>query len=417
MTHSFLGESSILSLSMPGPSRDPTYYISDGNSVFLVENTLFKVHRSTLMKDKSAFETMFQLSSETDSSRSDMSATQSTEGDADENPIRLQGDTADEFRALLWSLYALPHELVTALTPEADITPMYNLARIANKYQFRSLESWALSSLYTYFSRPGAFDNILTTHPPVPPSQPSIPGISLPHPYPSPSITPTSTSHLPPSLVQLTELSALCERFDLLDLTLYRWRHLIGESNSKDLALAIDVGERFNLRSITGLAYHGLLLKGKTHWDALSFSCTTTTTTSPSSSSDVPLLTRERRIRLITGYYSLCKLWDTLPTTPPPLAHTSKCTSQTRCTKAFTTLWRTALESWSTQPFLQFQREDVLGKVMWTESQMAAFVEGRVNPHGALDEVWQCKENVLAVMSLRFKEIKEGLADHFVDDF
>ena len=44
MTHSFLGESSsILSLSMPGPSRDPMYYISDGNSVFLVENTLFKV--------------------------------------------------------------------------------------------------------------------------------------------------------------------------------------------------------------------------------------------------------------------------------------------------------------------------------------------------------------------------------------
>ena len=42
MSHSFLGEG-ILSLSIPGPSRDPTYYIADGNSVFLVENTLFKV--------------------------------------------------------------------------------------------------------------------------------------------------------------------------------------------------------------------------------------------------------------------------------------------------------------------------------------------------------------------------------------
>jgi len=29
------------------------------------------------------------------------------EGMTDENPIRLHGDTADEFRDLLWSLYAL----------------------------------------------------------------------------------------------------------------------------------------------------------------------------------------------------------------------------------------------------------------------------------------------------------------------
>ena len=42
MTNSFLGDG-MLSLSIPGPSRDPTYYIFDGNSVLLVENTLFKV--------------------------------------------------------------------------------------------------------------------------------------------------------------------------------------------------------------------------------------------------------------------------------------------------------------------------------------------------------------------------------------
>ena len=49
------------------------------------------------MKDKSAFETMFQLSSETDSSRSDMSATQSTEGDADERMdwIETEGSECD----------------------------------------------------------------------------------------------------------------------------------------------------------------------------------------------------------------------------------------------------------------------------------------------------------------------------------
>ena len=69
-----------------------------------------------LTKDKSAFETMFQLSSETDSARSDSSMNAAQEGESDDNPIRLQGDTADEFRALLWALYALyvPRSLVLA---------------------------------------------------------------------------------------------------------------------------------------------------------------------------------------------------------------------------------------------------------------------------------------------------------------
>ena len=126
MSNSFLNDGMLL-LSMPGPGRDPAYYIHDGNSVLLVENTLFKVrpclcqsisesrqreraiqvHRSVLTKDKSAFETMFQLSGETDSARSDSSMTAAQEGESDDNPIRLQGDTADEFRALLWALYAL----------------------------------------------------------------------------------------------------------------------------------------------------------------------------------------------------------------------------------------------------------------------------------------------------------------------
>lgn len=29
------------------------------------------------------------------------------EGESDDSPIRLQGDSADEFRALLWALYSL----------------------------------------------------------------------------------------------------------------------------------------------------------------------------------------------------------------------------------------------------------------------------------------------------------------------
>lgn len=63
-----------------------------------------QVHRSTLTKDKSTFDTMFSLPSD---SGADSSMTVGPEGESDDNPIRLQGDTAEEFRALLWALYAL----------------------------------------------------------------------------------------------------------------------------------------------------------------------------------------------------------------------------------------------------------------------------------------------------------------------
>ena len=122
MSNSKFLRDSMLSLSIP--TRDADYYISDGNTVLLVENILFKVrpslqissrtnsdtetgnqvHRSTLTKDKSTFDTMFSLPSD---SSSDSSMTVGPEGESDDNPIRLQGDTAEEFRALLWALYAL----------------------------------------------------------------------------------------------------------------------------------------------------------------------------------------------------------------------------------------------------------------------------------------------------------------------
>lgn len=132
-----------LQLSIPIPSRDPEYYISDGNTVLLVETTLFKVNqsslstgghsnslmpgsqvgvtfvfiaiisdqrllhdRSTLTKDKSTFDSMFSLDLDL-RSHTGTDPSIGPEGESDDNPIRLQGDSADEFRALLWALYAL----------------------------------------------------------------------------------------------------------------------------------------------------------------------------------------------------------------------------------------------------------------------------------------------------------------------
>ncbi|KAI0763568.1 hypothetical protein BD413DRAFT_616225 [Trametes elegans] len=390
MTNSFLNDGMLL-LSIPGPrlpTRDPTYYINDGNSVLLVENTLFKIHRSVLTKDTSAFETMFQLSGETDSARSDSSMTAAQEGESDDNPIRLQGDTADDFRALLWALYALPHELTVAMSGEADCTQLANLVRITHKYQFRSIMNWALSAMHHYYSRPGAFEDVLTTAPAPPPAPPT-----LSHGGPG---TPAASPAHPPTLVQITELAALCERADLLECTIVRWKRLIGEG--RDLVLTLTTAERFSLRPVVGLAYHALMLRGRAYWDT------------------ERALTRAHRVRLLAGYYALTKLWDALPGQPPPLTHGLRCTSQQRCAKAFGALWRTVLET-GTQVLPGLPREDLLGKIMLAESVMKAMVEREIPSQGFLDGIPHCRESALLATSMRMREIKESLADYFSDDF
>ena len=60
-----------------------------------------------LVKDKSTFETMFSLEAYTQNTEAGASSPQTSEGESDENPILLQGDKADEFSALMWSLYSL----------------------------------------------------------------------------------------------------------------------------------------------------------------------------------------------------------------------------------------------------------------------------------------------------------------------
>ncbi|KAF8558324.1 hypothetical protein OG21DRAFT_1433586 [Imleria badia] len=352
-----------LQLSIPIPTRDSIYYYSDGNTVLLVENTLFKVHRSALTKEKSTFESMFSLDSDLRSSTTNSSGvTVGPEGESDDNPIRLQGDTADEFRSLLWSLYALPHELESAMTAKAISLKLFNLARITHKYEFRAIESWALDKLKAIYMRP-------------------------------------MHSHIDdaegPNLVQLTELASLCEQRDLLEAATVRWKRLI--TSSKDVALAIGMAERLNLRSLLGLAYHAMLLQGREVWDA------------------DQLLTRTHRIRLLSGHYALGRLCERLPNEPPILQHHPRCTGsvQVRCNQSWAGLWRSTLDMG--KHGLLLQHADVIGRLSLAESILKAFIEREIPTHGLLDAMPWCKESALVATSGKLKETQESLADYFID--
>lgn len=264
-----------------------------------------------------------------------------------------------------------PNELMAALGSDPNCRQLVLLARLSHKYQFRSIESWVLDVLHKYWSKnPAIFDAL-------------------------PASAVGNQTADQPSLAQVTELAALCERNDILTMTEVRWKRHIGEG--KDLVLAISLGERCGMKVMLGLAYYNLMLKGRSYWENES------------------TLSREQRIRLLSGYYSLGKLWDALPGQPPALNHTARCTSQQRCNKAWGQAWKDALGTASTM-FPALPREDVLARIMLTESFIKALVESTISSQGFLDGIPHCRESALIATTMRMREIKESLADYFSDE-
>ncbi|KZT72451.1 hypothetical protein DAEQUDRAFT_664360, partial [Daedalea quercina L-15889] len=71
------------------------YYFNDGNVIFLVEDTLFNVHRYFFERDSPVFRAMFACPSET------------PEGGSEDNPILLEGVKSAGFASFLSCLYPM----------------------------------------------------------------------------------------------------------------------------------------------------------------------------------------------------------------------------------------------------------------------------------------------------------------------
>ncbi|KDQ17856.1 hypothetical protein BOTBODRAFT_171570 [Botryobasidium botryosum FD-172 SS1] len=131
----------------PNPvKRHPEYYFHDGSVIILVEDTLFKVHRSMLVKDSSIFGSMFSLPPPESNGKQ-------FEGQSDDNPLVLQGETAVRFERLLWSLYALPCDFGPLYKPQGDLNLIIDIASVSHKYNFQRLETWAANLLTTKIQR------------------------------------------------------------------------------------------------------------------------------------------------------------------------------------------------------------------------------------------------------------------------
>ncbi|KAJ7069352.1 hypothetical protein C8F01DRAFT_1112378 [Mycena amicta] len=110
------------------PEKDEKYYFEDGDCTFLVEGVLFKLHKFNLRRDpESMFCNLFK------------------DAKGDKSETILLDDSAEDFRALCWVMYALPSEMYSiSTTPgSVDVRQYLRILEVAHKYILAHYESWA----------------------------------------------------------------------------------------------------------------------------------------------------------------------------------------------------------------------------------------------------------------------------------
>ncbi|KAH9856712.1 hypothetical protein C2E23DRAFT_689331, partial [Lenzites betulinus] len=119
----------------PTPHAD--YYFEDGNLIVLVENTLFKLFRSTFTRHSVVFRDLFSLPTGQDG--------QKAEGQDDTNPLTFSGISATDFERLLWVLYPPNYGIHKAKSADE----WHSILSLASRWEFTDVRALAIRQLQT----------------------------------------------------------------------------------------------------------------------------------------------------------------------------------------------------------------------------------------------------------------------------
>ncbi|KAF5382445.1 hypothetical protein D9615_002716 [Tricholomella constricta] len=382
--------------------RDPTYYFEDGSCIFLVEDTLFNVHRSRLDNDSSSFGTMFTLPQ----------GGLDTEGRSDENPIVLSGDTASEFRNFLWTFYALPPEISKA---SENLAKLIDIARVSNKYAFKELETWALNTIHEYVNRKPS---------------PILAAVPAPQSYtfssldtvPQTETGATSTIQSTEQLTKLIRLAQMCNHEPLLETMINHLKQLMS-SSVQYAYLAMTLADELDIRTLRGVAYLEVMQKAvvvkRTKADAALKSMTqaggengnTADSVAGDKEGDVDdegrlVINRAQQLRLLSGYYRLTGTWERLRITPPSFDHASSCGAtwhQHGCTQSWVEFWK---EKTKTDAVLALGLADAVGRLKQVHKEYERWGSAPYMHH-------DCRNAARKAIQEVIKKIEGGLPDFF----
>ncbi|KAK7681595.1 hypothetical protein QCA50_015328 [Cerrena zonata] len=368
------------------PVRDDTYYFEDGSFVLQVENTLFNVHRTILSKDSSIFSSMFQLPQ----------GENAVDGMSDDQPLILSGDNVSEFKHFLWALYALPHELMSIHTPQADVVRLVDIARVSYKYHFKSLEAWALDAINDHVNRK---DSALFTFP-----SPSPSGFAISR----GTFQANSTQ-----LSQLIRLAQLCDHERLLSTMITLLKRMMSQG-IEYAHLAMTLADELDLRTLRGVAYLEVMQKaavvvrrdkgkGVLNEDGEGAD------TDIVDSEGRLIVSAEQQLRLLTGYYRLTQAWEKLRTCPIPFDHAASCGAtwhQHGCTQSWLEFWK---EKTKGETVIVLALSDFLGRLKVIAKEFDRWGSATYMHH-------DCRLIARKVIQEKIRQVEETLPDFFVEE-
>ncbi|TBU31805.1 hypothetical protein BD311DRAFT_818508 [Dichomitus squalens] len=320
------------------------------------------------------------------------------EGCSDENPIRLYGESAERFRALLSVIYDLPLQLQVYNTPAANVDRLLTIAEVTIKYHFVSIEKWAFDALYN-----------------------AISGLHGP-PQERYQLGHCSSAWMK----RLLEVALLCGHTRLRDYVVERWVDRIAARDLRPVH-ALEFADRSGIKRLQGYAYYVQLLEMGDGFDpgavedgeqharsrlALAEAAAAGPTgdngnASPARARTPAALTSAQRRRLLSGHWSLCRLWETLRASAPKFERPDGCTyHQHGCVSTWTQVWR---DVGAAEPTLNHPPGDVLGRLRAMEEQLCTHADLSC----ALTPL--CRRLALMALKSTVRAVEESLADHFAD--
>ncbi|KAH8104971.1 hypothetical protein DFH11DRAFT_1733499 [Phellopilus nigrolimitatus] len=321
--------------------HDEDYYFADGSCIIRVEDTLFHVHRSILSHDSSSFSTLFTLPQ----------GHQKCEGSTDEDPIILTGDTFTP---------TLGRTILNAFfDAQKDVLKLLNIATTANKYAFKSLETWACDAVLECVScKQFSFDE----------------------------------SNLD-RFVQLRttiRLAQICQHRHLLKRSVGILERSL-ETSPTCLALALSLADEFvpPIPSLTGSAYFAALLRGPAFWDAPEMR-----------------VSESQRQCMLKGYYTLTREWAHLSAHPPESKHGASCGSSDReqCAAIWNLFW---LGQVARKDMQELDLADVGGRLR--------MILKEIDKHNLIFGMTkECKIGIKKSLTERIKAFQTNLVDYFL---
>ena len=289
--------------------------------------------------------------------------------------------------AALTSTIHRPLQLQIYNTPAADVDRLLTIAEMTNKYHFASIEKWAVNALYNVIS-----------------------GLHGP-PQQQYELGQCSSAWMK----RLLEVALLCGHNELRDHVAKRWVERIIQRDLRPVH-ALEIAERSGVKSLLGYAYYVQLLEMDEDFspgvveDGKQYA--RSRIGAPASNEDAragtpAVLSREQKQRLLSGHWSLTRLWERLWKVPPKFERPEGCTyHQHGCLQTWGTVWRSVGKAEST---LRHASVDVLGRLKAMEEQlfMHADLSCALTP--------QCKRAALLALKASVREVQDGLAGHFTD--